>query len=306
MNKIVIDRGQRSAARGHTPACTADDLLPVQTAGIPAKTRPNIGPTETYEELMSTIVPFSFDGTSIRVLAIDSEPWFVGKDVAEALGYADPTTAIRSHCRGVQKLHPISDALGRKQETRVLSEPDVLRLIVNSNLSAAERFERWVFEEVLPSIRKTGSYSTPVSSPLKLTTEAARAFPPLFRVARLLGCDKNAAAISANQAVFQLSKVNLLQGLGQTHLEAESQNTQFFTPTDLGKRIGTSARGVNLLLAEAGMQMKRSDVWEVTDAGREFCRIYDTGKKHGSGVPVTQIKWSPNVLPLLGSDQAAA
>ncbi|MBS0343413.1 MAG: Bro-N domain-containing protein [Proteobacteria bacterium] len=254
---------------------------------------------------MSNIVPYSFEGASIRAVHIDGEPWFVGKDVAEALGYGDPTTAIRSHCKGVQKLHPLQTAGGR-QEVRVLSEPDVLRLIVNSTLPAAERFERWVFEEVLPSIRKTGTYVVAPSSPLKLTTEAARAFPPLFRVARLLGCDKNAAAISANQAVFQLSKVNLLQGLGQTHLEAESQDTQFFTPTELGKRIGTSARGVNLLLAEAGMQMKRGDVWEVTDAGREFCRIYDTGKKHGSGVPVTQIKWSPAVVPLLGSDKEAA
>ena len=52
--------------------------------------------------------------------------------------------------------------------------------------------------------------------------------------------------------------------------------------------------------------MKRGDVWEVTDAGREFARILDTGKKHGSGVPVTQIKWSPTVLPLLRQEREAA
>ncbi|MCR8961183.1 Bro-N domain-containing protein [Variovorax sp. S2] len=257
---------------------------------------------------MTTIVPFNFDGAAVRALEIDNEPYFVGKDVAGALGYSDATTAIRSHCRGVQKLHPISDSLGRMQETRLLSEPDVLRLIVNSTLPAAERFERWVFEEVLPSIRKTGSYSSPKAapSPVRLAYDAAKAFPPLFRVARLLGCDKNAAAISANQMVRKLTDVNLLEGLGQVHLEAEKQDTQFFTPTELGKRIGASARGVNLLLAEAGMQMKRGDVWEVTDAGREFARILDTGKKHGSGVPIQQVKWSPNVLPLLGSEKEAA
>lgn len=104
------------------------------------------------------LVPYEFEGATVRVVEIDGEAHFVGKDVAERLGYADPTTAIRSHCRGVQKLHPIPDALGRTQEARVLSEPDVLRLIVKSNLPAAERFERWVFEEVLPSIRKTGGY----------------------------------------------------------------------------------------------------------------------------------------------------
>jgi anti-repressor protein len=87
-------------------------------------------------------------------VTVDGASHFVGKDVADRLGYADPTTAIRSHCRGVQKLHPILDSLGRKQEVRVLAEPDVLRLIVGSRLPAAERFERWVFEEVLPAIRK--------------------------------------------------------------------------------------------------------------------------------------------------------
>ncbi len=255
---------------------------------------------------MNKIVPFSFDGASIRAMEIDGEPYFVGKDIADALGYADPSTAIRSHCKGVQKLHPLQTGGGR-QEVRVLSEPDVLRLIVNSTLPAAERFERWVFEEVLPSIRKTGSYTAPKAlTPLKATAEAAKAFPSLVRAARLLGCDKNAAAIAANQAIFGMTQINLMQQLGHTHLEAASQEGRFYTPTEIGKEIGTSARGVNLLLAEAGMQFKRGDVWEVTEAGKEFAKIYDTGKKHGSGVPVTQIKWSMSVMPLLGSDKEAA
>lgn len=255
---------------------------------------------------MSTITPFTFEDTSIRAVEIDGEPYFVGKDVAEALGYSNASDAIATHCKGVAKRYPLHTG-GGVQEVRMLSEPDVLRLIVSSTLPAAERFERWVFEEVLPSIRKTGSYTAKAApSPVRLAYDAAKAFPPLFRVARLLGCDKNAAAISANQMVTKLTDVNLMAGLGQIHLDAEKQDTQFFTPTELGKRIGTSARGVNLLLAEAGMQMKRGDVWEVTEAGREFARILDTGKRHGSGVPIQQIKWSPSVMPLLGTEKEAA
>jgi prophage antirepressor-like protein len=254
---------------------------------------------------MSKIVPFAFEGANIRVVEIHGETFFIGKDVTDALGYKDQNAAMRDHCKGVRKSHPLQTPGGR-QEVRVISEPDVLRLIVNSTLPAAERFERWVFEDVLPAIRKTGQYIAPKVSPLKITVEAAKAFPPLFRAARLLGCDKNAAAIAANQAVMGLTNVNLLQGLGQTHLEAANQDSQFFTPTELGKRIGTSARGLNLLLAESGMQMKRGDAWEVTDVGREFARIYDTGKKHGSGVPIQQIKWAATVLPLLGSEKEAA
>lgn len=256
---------------------------------------------------MSNITPYQFEGANIRAMEINGEPWFVGKDVAEALGYADPTTAIRSHCRGVQKLHPIVDTLGRKQETRILSEPDVLRLIINSTLPAAERFERWVFEEVLPSIRKNGTYTAKSSiTPLKATSEAAKAFAPLVRVARLLGCDKNAAAISANQAIYSITNINLMQQLGHTHLDAENQDSQWYTPTELGKLIGTSARGVNLLLAESGLQLKLGDKWEATDVGKEFSRLFDTSKKHASGVPVVQMKWSRNVLPMLGEEKAAA
>lgn len=119
---------------------------------------------------MSNVTPYNFEGAAVRALQIDGEPWFVGKDVAEALGYKDTVNAVKQHCRGVAKHHPIADALGRRQDTRLLSEPDVLRLIVNSTLPAAERFERWVFEDVLPSIRRTGGYSVDLGDPAQLRT----------------------------------------------------------------------------------------------------------------------------------------
>lgn len=255
---------------------------------------------------MTQLVPYTFDGHQMTVVtADDGEPWFVAKEIAEILDYTD-TEAMTRRLDDDEKQNRQIVGFGPRGVT-LINESGLYSAILGSQKAEAKPFKKWVTAEVLPSIRKTGSYSAPKAvAPLKLTTEAARAFPALYRVARLIGCDKNAAAISANQAVLHLSSVNLLQGLGQTHLEAANQETQFFTPTELGKRIGTSARGVNLLLAEAGMQMKRGDVWEVSDAGKEFCRIYDTGKKHGSGVPVTQIKWSPNVLPLLGSEKEAA
>lgn len=255
---------------------------------------------------MSNITPYTFDGASIRVLEINGDPWFVGKDVAEALGYTNPSKAIGDHCKGVTKRYPLQTA-GGVQEVRVLSEPDVLRLIVNSNLPAAEKFERWVFEDVLPAIRKTGSYTTKKQpDPLKLTTEAARALPALIRAGRLLGLDKNAAAIAANQAIYGMTNVNLMQQLGHTHLVAENQDSGWYTPTELGGIMGTSARGVNLLLAEAGLQVKIGEKWEATEVGREFSRLFDTGKRHASGVPVTQMKWSKNVLPMLGESKEAA
>lgn len=255
---------------------------------------------------MNNIIPFDFEGYSIRLVDLEGSPWFVAMEVAAVLDYSD-AFEMTKRLDDDEKQNLQVAGFGPRGVT-VISESGLYAAILTSRKPEAAKFKKWVTAEVLPSIRKTGSYMAPKAapSPVRLAYDAAKAFPPLFRVARLLGCDKNAAAISANQMVRKLTDVNLLEGLGQLHIEAEKQDTQFCTPTELGKRIGASARGVNLLLAEAGMQMKRGDVWEVTDAGREFARILDTGKKHGSGVPIQQVKWSPNVLPLLGTEKEAA
>lgn len=253
---------------------------------------------------MNQITPFSFDGRSIRVVTgEDGEPLFVAKDICESLGYKDPTTAVRSHCKGVQKQHPLPTS-GGVQELRVLTESDVMRLIVNSTLPSAEPFERWVFDEVLPTIRKTGSYSVPAKQEKPTAIGASREFRALYGIARLIGCDKNAAAISANQAVHKLTGQNVLALLGQVHMESERQEL-FFTPSELGARpgvtgkTGTAAgREFNLLLQAAGLHERIGNVWVPSPAAEGYCRILDTGKKHMNGTPVQQIKWSERVLDL--------
>ena len=91
----------------------------------------------------------------------DGNPIFCARDVATALGYKDPTNAIKQHCRGVAIHHPIVDSLGRDQLARFITEGDMYRLIASSKLESAQRFETWVFDDVLPSIRKHGMYATP-------------------------------------------------------------------------------------------------------------------------------------------------
>ena len=109
---------------------------------------------------MSKIIPFSFENLVVRVVDVDGKPGLVGKDICDALGYADHTNAMKQHCKGVAKHHPLKTS-GGIQKARILSESDVMRLIVNSTLPSAQRFEVWVFEDVLPSIRQTGSYLAP-------------------------------------------------------------------------------------------------------------------------------------------------
>lgn len=95
---------------------------------------------------------------SIRVLNENGTLLFCGTDIAAALGYANPRKAVRDHTRGGTKRSiPTTSGL---QEMTVVPEGDVYRLIVHSKLPGAERFEKWVFDEVLPTIRKTGGYMT--------------------------------------------------------------------------------------------------------------------------------------------------
>lgn len=134
--------------------------------------------------------------------------------------------------------------------------------------------------------------------------DAAKMFRPAFMVAKMVGCPKNIAAISANQAVYARTKINLLEELGQTHLIAENQQEQYYTPTDLGKLHGLSNQRVNKLLEEAGLQIRIGDKWEPTETGLKHCIILDTGKKHNSGAAVTQVKWLPSVMKLLLKEAA--
>lgn len=157
-----------------------------------------------------------------------------------------------------------------------------------------------------------GQVATPKPEPKKAVkalpphTEAFKLLPLAFRAARVIGLDKNAAAISANQAVISITGVNVLQLYGTTHIEAERQDTQWFTPTELGKRRNLSAQALNKALETAGLQAKQGKEWELTDSGRAFARLFDTGKKHGNGVPVQQIKWSPTVLQMIDEHKEAA
>jgi len=98
----------------------------------------------------------------IRTIEIDGKPYFVGTDVARALGYSNPRKAILDHCKGVTKRDtPTSSGV---QSMSYINEGDLYRLIMKSKLPSAEKFESWVMDEVLPTIRKTGSYQKPLTT----------------------------------------------------------------------------------------------------------------------------------------------
>ena len=110
-------------------------------------------------EKMNEIQTFDFDGSGIRTLTIDDEPYFVGKDVAQVLGYKDTTNAMKAHVdledsRGWQITTPSGI-----QTMKVINESGLYSLILGSKLPEAKRFKRWVTSEVLPSLRRNGMYA---------------------------------------------------------------------------------------------------------------------------------------------------
>lgn len=105
------------------------------------------------------------DFGDIRTVEIDGEAWFVGKDVAGALGYAKPLGAVSTHVEKDDSLkRGLMDSLGREQETIFINESGLYALIFGSKLDSAKKFKKWVTSEVLPAIRKNGSYTMPIST----------------------------------------------------------------------------------------------------------------------------------------------
>ena len=108
------------------------------------------------------------DFGNVRTMMINNEPWFVGKDVATALGYANPKNAVPMHVSEEDKLSTQIEYSGQRREVTVINESGLYALIFGSKLDSAKKFKRWVTNEVLPSIRKTGGYQMPITTDEKI------------------------------------------------------------------------------------------------------------------------------------------
>src|SRR5699024_5245832 len=105
---------------------------------------------------------------AIRTVELDGEPWLVGKDVAEALGYTNPRKALIDHVDDEDKRVTKCYTPGRDQDMTIINESGVFSLVLSSKLPTARKFRRWVTSEVLPSIRRTGGYTLPKDYPSAL------------------------------------------------------------------------------------------------------------------------------------------
>lgn len=153
---------------------------------------------------------FKFEGKEVRTLKIDGEPWFVGKDVATILGYKKTENAIATHVDEDDKTTTLIQGTGSNYKSKavLINESGVYSLIFGSQLPNAKKFKHWVTSEVLPAIRKTGSYQLPQTPEerLKLTIEATIHLDErMSNVEKDVEFIKNTSEIDSNQR-FKLRK----------------------------------------------------------------------------------------------------
>lgn len=238
---------------------------------------------------MNALINFDYKGVQVRTQRDEAgEPLFCLADICKALGLSNPSMVASQICEefGCPKLNlgHLTDALGRDQEASFITEPQLYFVMMRSRSDVARPFRQWVVTEVLPSIRKTGKYES-------------NQVPDLEQKLKLAKLLLEPAGIEGNQLTLALDKVYKANTgeslLAQTGVELVApQPKQLLTPTQLGQSKGLSGIKVNQRLAELGYQVKTEAGWEPTPLGlSKGAVMQDTGKKHGNGTPVRQLKW---------------
>ncbi|MED4400215.1 phage antirepressor [Metabacillus fastidiosus] len=185
----------------------------------------------------------------IRTLEIDNKPYFFGCDIAKALGYAIPSKAVNTHCKGVSKIEVPTN--GEVQQMLFISEGDLYRLILNSKLPTAEKFEHWVFDEVLPSIRKHGLYAK----------EELLNNPDLF-----ISALQELKAEKERTKLLELENAQKKQIISELKPKASYydlilQNKSLLPISKIAKDYGMSGKAFNKMLHELGIQFKQGNTW---------------------------------------------
>ena len=239
---------------------------------------------------------------TVRSIKEDGEIWFVARDIATALEYQ------KSSVDSINKLMAIVPDIwkGRKrfltpggeQEMLCLTEQGVYFFLGRSDKAKAQPYQVWIASEVVPSIRKTGTYSVNRSE-CSLPGGVLEGAKLIFET----------AGIKDNQLTLALDKVYksytgrsaLLAG--DIQLEAPVKQ-QALTPSQIAELIGFSsgkrgAKAVNKMLETFGFQRRVCGNWEPQEKGLAYAVMQDTNKKHTDGTPVRQLKWNSSIIPAL-------
>ena len=213
------------------------------------------------------IQSFNFDNQKVRTLAINGQPYFVGKDVAEILGYKRTADAIRENVPDKFKGVGVLPTPGGKQRVTVISEAGLYKLAFKSHAKNAEKFTDWVASEVLPSIRKHGAYMTD-----EKIEEVLLNPDTIIKLATELKTERERRSI-AEQRVNELTPK-------ASYYDLVLSNKSLVTITQIAKDYGMSGQAMNHKLHDLGVIYKQGDTWLL------YSKYQRTGWTHSETIMV--------------------
>ena len=226
---------------------------------------------------------FNFKGKQVRTVTIDNDPYFVGKDIADILGYSQTAKAVREHVpdqfKGVSKL----DTPGGKQKVTVISEPGVYKLAFTSKLPTADEFTNWIASEALPAIRKHGVYMTP-----EKIEEVLLNPDTIITLATQLKQEREGRLI-AEQKVNELTPK-------ATYYDKVLADKSLVSITQIAKDYGMSGRAMNKKLHDMKVIYKQGKTWllysKYQKTGWTHSETVMVPKKDGSETAILNTKWT--------------
>lgn len=251
---------------------------------------------------------FNFKGNQVRTVTINEEPYFVGRDIADILGYKKPENAIANHVDDEDKTTTLIQGTGSnyKSKTVVINESGLYSLILGSKLPQAKEFKHWVTSEVLPAIRKHGAYMTSAKIEEVLTDPDT-----IIQLATQLKQEREGRLI-AEQKVNELTPK-------ATYYDKVLADKSLVTITQIAKDYGMSGRAMNKKLHELKVIYKQGQTWllyaKYQKTGWTHSETVMLPKKDGTEKAVLNTKWtqqgrlglyellkSNDIIPLIEQD----
>jgi len=244
---------------------------------------------------MSQIIPFEFESHALRVnLDAAGQPWFVAADVCAALDLPETHKAI-ARLDDDEKGRNSIPTPGGQQDMSMVNESGLYNLVLGSRKPEAKRFKRWITHEVLPSIRKTGSYasSTSVSALPSPTQDRVSSLLLIGEAVAKVPGVKHGIAMAATLTCIHENTGLSIETMRRA-LPANDEPIAAMNPSKLGQQLGMAARSVNARLAAMGLQLRNDrDEWELTEAGQAWGEALPYSRNGHSGY---QILWNPAVI----------
>lgn len=194
----------------------------------------------------------------VRMYVENGKSWFCATDIATSLQYANPRKAIIDHCKSQGVMIRDTPTNSGIQQMKFISEGNIYRLTAKSQMPKADEFESWIFDDVVPSVINTGSYSLQPQLPnFNNPAEAARAWADQYEKSQALALE-----VQQQQETIELQQKELIQSAPKvSYYDNHLQSVNALTTTQIAKEIGMSAEKLNNKLKELGIQFRQSGQW---------------------------------------------